>query len=172
MKALLIGGLAAAVALTASVSPLAPHTGIIEAVLPPASGALAPSPLNSNFSTGSRFVSAPSNYGFESGLANWSVWGDATKVSTPTSGGQSGGYLKITNGGMNDWVVSDAFTPTAAGRRLSYYLSGSEPTMNVAVPPYTSWAGLPSTGGSGWNRVTADLSSYVGVSRPRVSLDT
>lgn len=139
---------------------------IAHATLPTASGALSEGPLNANFSSPSVVVGGPANGGFESGLANWTIEGDASRVTTPTSGGQSGGYLKITNAGTDPWVVSDAFVLSDSGSIWSYYAkvdSGSA-QMQVSKAPYTTWDQFSASGAGVWQRNLVDLRSlnYVG----------
>jgi RHS repeat-associated protein len=143
-----------------------------EAALPAPSGALSPSPLNNNFSAGETLVSAPPNYGFETGLTSWTVDGDASAVSTP-AGGQIGTYLQINgNANLSPKVVSSPFVPDASGQLLTFYLNtfgnasaSATVEASTSIGGFTNWGILGSYGSSttGWVQKTASLSSYVGL---------
>ncbi len=175
MKKLLVVALFLASAMLPLPGLHLPSVPRVEAALPPPSGALSPAPLNSNFAAGETLVSAPPNYGFESGLTNWTVDGDANAVTTPT-GGQVGNYLRIAGNALSGTpkVYSSAFVVDPAGQQFTFYVNtfGVGGTTSVEVSTqgggYTNWLGAggcqscPTT--NGWVKQTADLSGYVGQS--------
>ena len=142
------------------------------AVLPPPSGATIGSPLNYDFTAGEPVVSAPANHDFEDGLTGWTVtFPGEGSVTTPSSGGQSGGYLQITGtANLKPRVTStDTFMVDSSSPVWSVYINtfgngGANFNVEISESPFTSWSILAFGGSSntGWQRLDKHLGSFVG----------